>query len=241
MQEVLRYNIWNFQFSVEGASEEIHDARVGSKGAWRKLIRAIENAKELGVRFITNTTMTRASAPDMFRIIDLLDSLGVTKMNIGNTLPECAGRNCSVMFEYPEVVKIAEQLTLYALTKRIGFSFITPLPVCLKEGRVISNPSVCSAGEYSKIIDTDGRSRPCSVSGPECASRNVQQSGRQAVLREEIEEIVRQRVRNDIPAECRSCSKFRQCGAGCPLYWKVGGVSTPSMWKREPDLRALPV
>lgn len=103
----------------------------------------------------------------MFALVDLLDSLGVVKMNIGNTLPECAGRNWCVMMQYPTVVEIAEQLTLYALTKRIAFSFITPLPVCLKENRTISNPSVCSAGRYSIVMDSDGKFRPCSASFPQ--------------------------------------------------------------------------
>lgn len=231
MAEVLKFNVWNFQFSIEGASAEVHDRRVGSKGAWHKLLRAIENAKSLGARYVTNTTMTRSCIDEMFRVIDLLDQLQVPKMNIGNTLPECAGRNHVAMMEYPEVVEIAEQLTLYALTKRIAFSFITPLPLCLKENRVISNPSVCSAGQYSTVIDVDGRCKPCSVCDPSTGCPGIGKLATFADAGTALEEVVNNAVRDDIPGECNACSKRSACRAACPLYWKVPGVTTPRAWK----------
>lgn len=231
MAEVLRYNIWNLQFSIEGASPEVHDRRVGCRGAWERLVRAIENARAFGVRFITNTTMTHTSVQDMFPVIDFLNELGVPKMNIGNTLPECAGRNRKVMMEYPEVVEIAERLTLYALSKRIPFSFITPLPLCLKAGRVISNPSVCSAGRYSMIIDVDGTFRPCSVSNPPGQSLPRVEAGLpHAQVCDQLDVVVSEYVRSDVPIECRRCSQLSECRACCPLYWKVPGVRRPSQW-----------
>lgn len=232
MEEVLKSNIWNFQFSIEGASAEVHDLRVGLHGAWERVVAAIENAIGFGVRFITNSTMTRTSVGEMFRIIDLLDDLGVPKMNIGNTLPECAGRNCSAMMQYPEVVEIAEKLTLYALTKRVAFSFITPLPLCLKHGKTISNPSVCSAGQYSTIIDTDGTGRPCSVCNPaDYSCPKLQNLASYGEVASHLEPVVREYVRERIPAECRVCPQLDECKAACPLYWRTPRVATPSQWK----------
>lgn len=233
MEETLKFNVWNFQFSIEGASAEVHDRRVGLNGAWERVVAAIQNAKDLGARFITNSTMTRPFVGEMFRMIDLLDGLGVPKMNIGNTLPECAGRNRSMIMQYPEVVEVAEELTLYALTKRIAFSFITPLPLCLKEGRVISNPSVCSAGHYSTVIDTDGTCRPCSVCNPAEWSfpklhelESFQQAGSC------LEKAVSEYVCGSVPAECKVCPRMPECKAACPLYWKVPGVDSPKSWLR---------
>jgi len=231
MKKVLQFNIWNFQFSIEGASPESHDRRVGCSGAFERTVRAIGNARDLGVRFITNSTMTSASVTEMFPLIDFLDQLGVPKMNIGNTLPECAGHNWSVMMQYPMVTEIAEQLTLYALTKRINFSFITPLPMCLKDGRTISNPSVCSAGRVSIVVDSDGTLRPCSV----CTSvgDNVFHIQDVKALQEiygRMDAMVANNVKRDIPNECKECSRLVECRAACPLYWKAKGVTTPSQW-----------
>jgi radical SAM protein with 4Fe4S-binding SPASM domain len=230
MEEVLSHNIWNLQFSIEGPTAELHDQRVGRQGAWALTVRAIENARDCRVRFITNTTMTRSSVPEMFAMIDLLDELGVVKMNIGNTLPECAGRNWRTLMEYPEVVEIAEQLTLYALSKRIAFSFITPLPHCLKADRVISNPSVCSAGRYSIVVETDGTYRPCSVCNPSVESLPRVDDAPYGQIHDRLDAVVEQFVRTDIPQECRQCSLLSDCKACCPLYWKVAGVRTPSQW-----------
>lgn len=231
MKKVLSYNIWNLQFSIEGATAEVHDYRVGCKGAWESVMRAIKNAQEFGVRLNTNSTVTNKSVEEMFDIIDLLDSLDVKKMNISNTLPECAGRNYSVCMNYLEVVEIAEQLTLYALTKRIPFSFITPLPFCLKEERVINNSSVCSAGRYSIVIDTDGVFRPCSVCNPSDESLpSIYSIHSYHTIYEHLSPVIENYLKKDIPEECLSCSKLRECRAACPLYWKVPGIATPSEW-----------
>lgn len=231
MEKVLNYNIWNLQFSIEGATADVHDHRVGCKGAWERVIRAIKNAQEFGVHLNTNSTVTNMSVGEMFDIIDLLDSLGIQKMNISNTLPECAGRNYSVCMSYPEVVEIAEQLTLYALTKRVPFSFITPLPFCLKEKRIISNSSVCSAGQYSIVIDTDGTFRPCSVCYPFNASLpSIYSVQSYHTIYEHLSPVIENDLKKDIPGECLSCLKLRECRAACPLYWKVPGIATPSRW-----------
>ena len=228
MDEVLRFNVWNFQFSIEGASAAVHDQRAGRPGAWERTVRALENSLSRGVRFITNSTLTPERPDDLFRLVDFLAELGVPKMNVGNVLPENGGCNRPLLVEYPAVVDLAEQLTLYALTRPIGFSFITPLPLCLKRGRVISNPSVCSAGGYSIVMDVDGTLRACSVclaGGPHVAGlRALQDAG--PLLRPFVERDVRCQV----PAECLRCESLAACRAACPLYWKIPGVRTPSAW-----------
>jgi radical SAM protein with 4Fe4S-binding SPASM domain len=229
--KVLRHRIWNFQISIEGPDAETHDRRVSCPGAFNRILKAIVNVREAGVRFITNTTMTGLSTRQMFALIDLVDSLGVVKMNIGNTLPECAGLNWQVMMQYPTVVEVAEQLNLYALTKKIAFSFITPLPVCLKANRPISNPSVCSAGRYSIVMDPDGTFRPCSACFPPAELLpTVFDVESFADVYARLRQPVAEYVNADVPSECRKCDHFAECRAACPLYWKAAGVTHPLTW-----------
>lgn len=61
LDQVLRFRIWNLQISIEGANAETHDNRVGCHGAFERTLQAIINARESGVRFITNSTMTGLS------------------------------------------------------------------------------------------------------------------------------------------------------------------------------------
>jgi len=231
-EEVGHFNLWNLQFSIEGATAESHDERVGCAGAFDCAIRAIRNAQQRGIRYITNTTMTVDRVREMFDVIDFLDALGVPKMNIGNTLPECAGRNYGAMLQYPQVVEIAEQLTLYAMTKRVNFSFITPLPLCLKQGRVVSNPSVCSAGRVSTVVDPDGILRPCSVC-TSIATRPIRVEDVASLddAYSRMDEAVAVSVVDGVPAECATCPRRAECRAACPLYWKARGVLTPSQWQ----------
>ena len=238
MKKVKEFNIWNFQFSIEGASSKIHDSRVGCRGAFSRTVNAIENAQNLNVRFITNTTMTKNLESEMYSIIDYLDELGVPKMNIGNTLPECTGCNWFNMMQYPYVVDIAEKLTLYALTKRISFSFITPLPLCLKDKRVISNPSVCSAGRVSIVVDCDGSLRPCSVCTTASDGKlRIQEVSDLEEIYHRMDSLVAYYVKDSIPEECKNCDHLSVCRAACPLYWKAKGVSRPTKWfKNKHDL-----
>ena len=234
MAKVLNYNIYNLQFSIEGASAAIHDRRVGCKGAWEKIIQAIRNAQDFGVRYITNSTATNLSMNEMYAIIDLLDSLGVKKMNIGNTLPECSGRNFSILMDYRDVVDIAEKLTLYAMTKKISFSFITPLPFCLKENKIISNPSVCSAGQYSVVIDINGELRPCSVCNPlDVSFPKIESLDSYNSVYSKLKPTIENYLNKEVPPECKSCSRLSECKAACPLYWKIPGIATPSQWKQN--------
>lgn len=231
VRRLLKYHLWNVQVAVEGSTAAMHDDRVGCPGAFNRCVKGIKNLLANGVRFITNTTITRRSIDEMYRIIDLLDELGVPKMNIGNMLPECCARNHALLMEYPDVVAIAENLNLYALTKRIDFSFITPLPLCLKNHRFISNPSVCSAGAYSLIMDPSGQFRPCSTwTFPDIDYPNVHAVATIEEVRRTMKGIVQSWVGSHIPTECSTCEDLPTCRAACPLYWAVAGARTPSCW-----------
>lgn len=48
-------------FSVHGYSERNHDWLTQVPGSFQKLMKSVENAKELGIRFRTNTTVTKAN------------------------------------------------------------------------------------------------------------------------------------------------------------------------------------
>lgn len=231
MAKVLKYNIYNLQFSIEGASSEVHDFRVGCEGAWNKVIHAIENAQEFGIAFATNSTMTSTSINEMFKLIDLLDTLHVRNMSISNTTPECTGRNYSVLMSYPNIIEIVEKLTLYALTKSISLNFISPLPFCLKEQRIINGFRTCGAGYNAALIDTDGTLRPCSACNPlDIALPSIELIGSYYAIHDKLSDVIEKYLTKYIPQDCVKCSKFRQCKAACPLYWKIPGIDTPSKW-----------
>ena len=158
-------------------------------------------------------------------------------MSIGSTIPECTGRNYSVFMRYPDVITIAERLTLYALTKHIAFSFIAPLPFCLKENRIIRNITTCSAGHYAAVIDSDGTFRLCSA----CNSQRIhpQAMGSLPLIYGQLNEALEKYLKKYVPSECLKCSKLVECKAACPLYWKIPGIDTPSQWKTYKDVENM--
>lgn len=68
-------------FSVHGQNEEEHDDVVRRKGAFRKLIAAIENAKKLNIEVRINCTVTEKNAPGLEKYARLINELFPGQIN----------------------------------------------------------------------------------------------------------------------------------------------------------------
>lgn len=68
-------------FSLHGHDEVEHDEAVKRKGAFRKLIQAIENAKALQIEVRINCTVTEKNAPYLEKYAHLINSLRPTQIN----------------------------------------------------------------------------------------------------------------------------------------------------------------
>jgi radical SAM protein with 4Fe4S-binding SPASM domain len=109
-------------------------------------------------------------------------------------------------------------LKVEVVTKRIAFSFITPLPMCLKEKRVISNPSVCSASHYFVVIDVDGTFRPCSVCNPlDISFPKIESATTYQTVYDKLKPVIETYLTKDIPAECQRCKKTRRMQSRLPI------------------------
>lgn len=69
-------------FSLHGTNAEQHDAIVGRKGAFERLLAAIRNCKHLGYRVRINCTVYEANAPTLdSEYVELINSLDVFEVN----------------------------------------------------------------------------------------------------------------------------------------------------------------
>jgi len=67
-------------FSVHGI-EEVHDLVVNKKGAFQKIIQAIYNAKELGLKVRMNHTLTNESVSSLDEYIELVNTIKPEQIN----------------------------------------------------------------------------------------------------------------------------------------------------------------
>lgn len=68
-------------FSLHGWDAEGHDEIVGRKGAFKRMLKAIENAKETGVKVRLNCTVTSFNAPRLDKYVELVNKLAPAQMN----------------------------------------------------------------------------------------------------------------------------------------------------------------
>lgn len=68
-------------FSLHGWNAEGHDAIVGRKGAFKRMLKAIENAKELGLKARINCTVTSYNAPRLKKYVELVNNIFPAQMN----------------------------------------------------------------------------------------------------------------------------------------------------------------
>lgn len=81
-----------FAVSLDGASAERHDAFRGETGSFAETIRAVEDAREVGIPVQVNTTVCRETVGELPAIRTLLTALGAVMWSVFFLVPIGRGR-----------------------------------------------------------------------------------------------------------------------------------------------------
>jgi len=81
MRRLKDAGLLSFSFSLDGADAASHDAFRQSEGAFELVMKVVKTAKEVGIRFQINTTLTRLNADAMEDIAALAVKLGAACWN----------------------------------------------------------------------------------------------------------------------------------------------------------------
>ncbi len=81
LEELVNAGLGEFLFSLQGSTAEMHDGVTGRRGSYRRLLRAVKHALNLGVRVRCNSVVTGENLPDVPQRAKLLASLGVRTVN----------------------------------------------------------------------------------------------------------------------------------------------------------------
>jgi heme b synthase len=92
-RKMVQSGIQRISVSIDGATPEDHDRFRGVKGAFDRLAEGLKHAREAGVEFQVNTTVTRANLDQMEAIQDLVVSMGAAAHHIFLLVPTGRGRN----------------------------------------------------------------------------------------------------------------------------------------------------
>ena len=90
------------EVSVDSAKPEKHDRFRKVPGAWRRAIKALENAVEIGVSNGMATIMSKDTLYEIDDILDLAESIGVQRVIFFNFIPTGRGRDIAKVDLTPE-------------------------------------------------------------------------------------------------------------------------------------------
>jgi len=84
--------IKRISISLDGATREVHDRFRGVDGAFEGALRGIELAKQAGIEFQINTTITKTNLAEIPKIMDLAVELGAVAHHIFLLVPTGRGK-----------------------------------------------------------------------------------------------------------------------------------------------------
>ncbi|MFZ5564513.1 MAG: heme b synthase [Thermodesulfobacteriota bacterium] len=85
--------IARISISIDGATKEDHDAFRGVEGAFEGALRGARLAKEAGIDFQINTTVTQVNMDQVPRILELAESIGAVAHHIFLLVPTGRGKD----------------------------------------------------------------------------------------------------------------------------------------------------
>lgn len=142
------------QISLEGP-EEINDF-IRGEGTFRRVMNAIEMAKELGFRVSVSVTVSKANIGGIRELLTELDGR-VDKFNLGEVVEIGAGAGL-------ESITAEERLELYRFAKDWQGKtelFVEDPPFCSISPELVEQRAGCGAFTCLLCVDVDGSIYPC--------------------------------------------------------------------------------
>lgn len=185
-----------FTIHLDGM-RELHDAMVDRKGVFEKAVAAIRDAKRLGFRVSTNTTVFADSSPEQMRELFnfLMNDLRVDGMQVSPGYDYPKAPNQKVFLQRPQMIETFRKIFSFPESQRWRF-FQTPLFLQFLQGSVAMQ---CTAwGNPTRTVM--GWQRPCYLMGDDYVG----------TFRELVDETEWDRYGYGRDARCTNC--MAHCG-----------------------------
>ena len=224
------------QVSLEGPTAEVHDAIVGTPGAFLKTTRAVHVLRAAGIHTHTNTTICSSNRAHLLELVDYIaDELKSEYFSMNVVISTgTALHHEEEDVSYTEVGQILEPVQQRAKDKGVKLVWYSPTPYCLFNPvthGLDSKSCACVDGLLS--VAPDGEVLPCSSF----------ERGIGNLLRQPFAELWHSaqarywREKQFLPPACRHCKINRICCGACPLYWdahggfaELSGVAPDAKW-----------
>ena len=220
VQKLVDAGLDHVQITLESHDPEIHDAMVGTHGAWKQTITGLHNALDTPLFVMTNTTMLRNNSSSLANTLEFLAAMGVPTVGLNALI--YSGRGSTVATGLPEtdlppLLNIARNITASYDQRMIWY---TPTQYCNFDPMQLElGVKGCTAALYNMCIEPNGDVIPCQSYYQSLG--NILSTSWNNIWNHELS--INLRERRNIPKKCTSCPLLVECGGGCPLFMQTGG------------------
>ncbi len=218
LKELVAKGLDHVQITVLSHREEVHDALVGEKGAWKETLEGLKIAITEDVYLTTNTTIMRSNIAEIEETMRFLANLGVKHIAFNGIIRSGGGKSAEGI-DYRELSSVLGRLKHIASEKDVKMIWYTPTPYCelnpITSGFGIKQ---CTACALNMAIEPDGSVLPCqSYYRP---VGNILTDDWQRIWNNDLCKSIRDR--GFLDGKCVECSLKDTCGGGCPLSREHG-------------------
>lgn len=219
IQTIKGYKFFNgFLISLHGHTAEVHGSFTGVSHSFEETIATLRLLRNEGVRFATNTVITKENIENLESIYHTARSLGAEK----TVFTRFIGKNELSPNDpvYQNGLKRLCKLRKQYIKPVISFSC---LPECAFEYSSLN----CGSGLTYCAIDPWGAVRPCTHTNLQFG--NLSEEKITDIWKKESARQWRERV----SPRCLSCVRFSQCRGGCKVLQDAANPSLRAILKEE--------
>ena len=217
VQKLIDAGLDHVQITVESCNEDIHDAMMRTKGAFRQTMEGLRNVLESKLYVMTNTTMLRTNIKTIPNTLDFLADMGVPTIGLNALIYSGHGLTVGTGLHESELQPILDIATRKTAERGQRLIWYTPTQYC-EFDPTANNLGVkgCTAALYSMCIESNGNVLPCqSYYHP---LGNILTDSWDSIWNHKLS--VQLRERQNLPLKCETCSLVAECGGGCPLNFE---------------------
>ncbi len=147
-------------FSLQGATESVHDYVTQTEGSYRVLLASLERCLASGIACEVNFVPLRPNVAEFSRVVDIASSLGLRKVSVLRFVPQGRGAQNQRRIElsWDEENMFVQQLVRLRESQSIAIRTGSPF-----NGIVPGNRVPCRAGAQKLVVQADGNVLPCEV------------------------------------------------------------------------------